>query len=122
LNALSPHLLPEYISNTFIFLYIYVLDKYIYEGGKALFAIDPLFDTGIESLIDGYGIESKDNFVIEEKNYREKDTDTKEFWMPILQQKSFRDFVENKYRVASGNIMETDIDQTFDVATMNGAE
>jgi hypothetical protein len=60
--------------------------------------------------------------VIEEKNYREKDTDTKEFWMPILQQKTFRDFVEGKYRVASGNIMETDVDQTFDVETMNGAE
>jgi len=60
--------------------------------------------------------------VIEEKNYREKDTDTKEFWMPILQQKSFREFVENKYRIASGNIMETDVDQTFDVETMNGVE
>ena len=28
--------------------------------------------------------------VIEEKNYREKDTDSKEFWMPILKQKSFQ--------------------------------
>jgi RecA/RadA recombinase len=58
---------------------------------------------------------------VEEKKYRIKDTDTKEFWMPILKQKSFRDFVEDKYRVSAGNIMETDIDQTFDVATMNGA-
>ena len=58
---------------------------------------------------------------VEEKKYRIKDTDTKEFWMPILKQKSFRDFIEDKYRVSAGNIMETDIDQTFDVATMNGA-
>jgi len=58
--------------------------------------------------------------VIEEKNYREKDTDTKDFWMPILKQKSFRDFIENKYRVASGEIMTSNIDETFDVATMNG--
>lgn len=57
---------------------------------------------------------------VEEKKYREKDTDTKEFWMPILKQKSFREFIENKYTVASGSIMESDIDQTFDVATMNG--
>jgi RecA/RadA recombinase len=60
--------------------------------------------------------------VIEEKNYREKDTDTKDFWMPILKQKSFRDFVENKYRVASGEIMTSNIDETFDVETMNGTE
>jgi len=58
--------------------------------------------------------------VIEDKKYRIKDTDTKEFWMPILNQKSFRDFIEDKYRVASGNIMQGDIDETFDVETMNG--
>ena len=58
--------------------------------------------------------------VVEEKNYREKDTDTKDFWMPILQQKSFRDFIEEKYRVASGEIMTSNIDETFDVETMNG--
>ena len=60
--------------------------------------------------------------VVEEKNYREKDTDSKEFWMPILKQKSFRDFVENKYRVAAGEIMSSNIDETFDVETMNGTE
>ncbi len=59
--------------------------------------------------------------VIEEKNYREKDTDTKDFWMPILKQKSFRDFIEDKYRVAAGEIMTSNIDETFDVETMNGA-
>jgi RecA/RadA recombinase len=58
---------------------------------------------------------------VEDKKYRVKDTDTKEFWMPILKQKSFREFIENKYQIANGNIMETDIDQTFDVETMNGA-
>ena len=57
---------------------------------------------------------------VEDKKYREKDTDTKEFWMPILKQKSFRDFIEDKYTVSSGSIMESDIDQTFDVATMTG--
>jgi len=43
---------------------------------------------------------------IEEKKYREKDTDTKDFWLPILKQKSFRDFIENKYQVASGEIIK----------------
>ena len=60
--------------------------------------------------------------VIEEKKYRIKDTDTKEFWMPIIKDKAFQDFVENKYRVASGNIMSSDIHETFEVETSNGVE
>jgi len=60
--------------------------------------------------------------VIEDKKYRIKDTDTKEFWMPILSQKTFRDFIEDKYRVASGNIMQGDIDGAFEIETMNGTE
>jgi hypothetical protein len=118
--------------------FIINVEKSRYVREKSKIPVSVSFDGGISTwsgLLD-LALESKhvvkpkngwyqrvdSDGVIEEKNYREKDTDTKEFWMPILQQKSFRDFVENKYRVASGNIMETDIDQTFDVATMNGAE
>jgi len=36
---------------------------------------------------------------VEDKKYRIKDTDSKEFWMPVLQDKSFYDFVKNKYSV-----------------------
>jgi RecA/RadA recombinase len=36
---------------------------------------------------------------VEDKKYRVKDTDCKEFWMPVLQDKSFYDFVKNKYSV-----------------------
>jgi len=60
--------------------------------------------------------------VIEDKKYRIKETDTKEFWLPILKQKSFRDFIESKYRIATGSIMQDDIDEVFEVETMNGAE
>jgi len=49
---------------------------------------------------------------VEEKKCRESDTDTKEFWLPILKQKSFRDFIENKYRVASTDIMPKDLDES----------
>jgi RecA/RadA recombinase len=59
---------------------------------------------------------------IEEKNYREKDTNTKDFWLPILKQKSFQQFVEDKYRVASGNIMQEEVEETFEVETTNGVE
>ena len=33
------------------------------------------------------------------RSYRIKETDTKDFWLPILQQKSFYDFVKNKYSI-----------------------
>ena len=44
----------------------------------------------------------------EDKKYRLADTDTKEFWMTILKQKSFIDFVKNKYQVATGEILKDD--------------
>jgi len=59
---------------------------------------------------------------VEEKKYRIKDTDTKEFWMPIIKDKTFQEFIENKYRVASGNIMSDDIHEAFDIETTNGVE
>jgi hypothetical protein len=51
---------------------------------------------------------------VEEKKFREKDTDTKDFWIPILKQKSFQQFVEDKYRVASGSIMQTEMEGDID--------
>ena len=53
---------------------------------------------------------------VEEKKYREKDTNSSEFWIPVLKQQSFRDFVESKYRVASTEILQdSDIEEAFDV-------
>jgi RecA/RadA recombinase len=60
--------------------------------------------------------------VVEEKKYREKETNTSTFWLPILKNKSFQQFVESKYRVASTEILSDDIDETFAVETTNGAD
>ena len=49
--------------------------------------------------------------VVEDKKYRIKDTDNKEFWMPVLMQKSFIEFVKSKYQVGSTNILS---DETID--------
>jgi hypothetical protein len=41
-------------------------------------------------------------------------TDTKDFWMPVLMQKSFVSFVKNKYQVATTDILnmkDEDIDK-----------
>jgi RecA/RadA recombinase len=61
--------------------------------------------------------------VIEDKKYRIKDTDSKDFWLPILKQKSFQDFIQNKYQISNGSIMQDDIDEVFEeVETTNGAD
>ena len=48
---------------------------------------------------------------VEDKKYREKDTHSKEFWLSVLKQKSFQEFVENKYRVAASEIMQSEDDE-----------
>ena len=118
--------------------FIINVEKSRYVKEKSKIPVSVSFDGGISKwsgLLD-LALESKhvvkpsngwyskvdEDGVVEDKKYRIKDTDTKEFWMPILNQKTFRDFIEDKYRVASGNIMQGDIDETFAVETMNGTE
>lgn len=43
---------------------------------------------------------------VEDKKYRIKDTDTKEFWTSILADPTFLKYVEEKYSVTSGSIMQ----------------
>jgi RecA/RadA recombinase len=59
--------------------------------------------------------------VVEDKKYRIKDTDNKEFWMPVLMQKSFIEFVKSKYQVGSTNILS---DETIEqeLALIDDAE
>ena len=56
---------------------------------------------------------NKETGEIEEKKYRIKETDTKTFWLPIITSKSFRDFVENKYRVSMSEIISSEQDDEF---------
>jgi RecA/RadA recombinase len=45
---------------------------------------------------------------VEEKKYRLKDTDTKEFWLPLLTDKTFYDYVKNKYSMGQGDMIRAD--------------
>ena len=70
-----------------------------------------------------YSKVDKETGEIEEKKYRLKDTDTKDFWLPIITSKSFQTYVEEKYRVAAAEIMQGGEEDLFDdVITMNGTE
>jgi RecA/RadA recombinase len=59
---------------------------------------------------------------VEDKKWRIKETDSKEFWMPLLTSKKFQEYIKNKYQIASGSIMQGDVDEAFEIETSNGAE
>jgi RecA/RadA recombinase len=59
--------------------------------------------------------------VIGDKKFRLKDTDTKEFWMPVLMQKTFIEFVKSKYQVGSTDILK-DEDIEEELAAIDDAE
>jgi len=63
----------------------------------------------------------KETGEVDEKKYRLKDTDTKDFWMPVLIQKSFIEFVKNKYQVASGEILK-DEDISAELETIDDTD
>jgi len=55
-----------------------------------------------------YSQVNQETGVVEDKKYRLKDTDTKEFWMPLLTQKSFYDYIKNKYSMGQSDMVQSD--------------
>jgi RecA/RadA recombinase len=56
----------------------------------------------------------QDSGEVNEKNYRLADTDNKDFWMPILKTKSFREFIEKKYKITSASIInEEELNEAY---------
>jgi RecA/RadA recombinase len=48
---------------------------------------------------------------IEEKKWRIKETDSKDFWLQLLTDKSFQDAIKDRYQIAHGNILsDSDIE------------
>jgi len=64
---------------------------------------------------------NKETGEIDEKKYRIKDTDTKDFWMPVLQQKSFYEYVKTRYMVASSDILK-DEDISKELAAIDSSD
>jgi hypothetical protein len=44
----------------------------------------------------------------EEKKYRLNDTYNKEFWLPVLTDPTFGEWIEGRYRMAGGQMMENE--------------
>jgi hypothetical protein len=105
--------------------YIINVEKSRYVKEKSKIPISVSFDGGISKwsgLLDiaiesghiikpsngWYSKVDKETGEIEEKKYRIKDTDTKDFWMSIVTSKSFNEFVQNKNALAHGDIIRDD--------------
>lgn len=96
--------------------------RYVKEKSKIPVAVS--FDGGISKwsgLLDlalesghvvkpsnGWYSKVDEDGVVEDKKYRIKDTDTKDFWMSILTSKSFYDFVKSKYSVGNVSMVQSD--------------
>ena len=105
--------------------YIINVEKSRYVKEKSKIPVSVSFDGGISkwsglldiALESGHVIKpsngwyskvDKETGEVEDKKYRLKDTDTKEFWLPIVTSKSFNQFVQNRYAIAHGDIIKDD--------------
>ena len=111
--------------------FIINVEKSRYVREKSKLAVEVSFEGGISkwsglldvALESGHIIKPSNGWYSragEEKKYRLADTQTKEFWLPILTSKEFNDFVESKYKVSSNSIMADmtahDIEEEYDAA------
>ena len=104
--------------------FIINVEKSRYVKEKSKIPVSVSFDGGISKwsgLLDialesghvvkpsnGWYSKVDEDGVVEDKKYRLKETETKEFWMPILTNKSFYDYVKNKYSVGNVTMVQSD--------------
>jgi len=77
-----------------------------FEGGISKWS--GLLDMALES---GHVIKPSNGWyqrVDEEKKYRLGDTYNKEFWLPVLTDPTFGEWIENRYRMGNGQMMENE--------------
>jgi RecA/RadA recombinase len=96
--------------------------RFVKEKSKMTFQV--MFDSGVSkwsglldaALESGHVIKPKNGWYqrvledgeMDEKNYREKDTNTKDFWMPILTQESFQEWIKQRYQLTGHVMIEED--------------
>lgn len=59
---------------------------------------------------------------IEDKKFRFKETENKEFWSPILMSKTFREFIKQKYMITANTILATESEEEIEAAYDDGEE
>ena len=106
--------------------FIINVEKSRYVKEKSKIPVSVSFDGGISkwsglldlALESGHVVKPKAGWYQragEEKNYREKDTDTKDFWLPILTDRIFYEFVKDKYSIGNVSMVQSDdLDQALE--------
>jgi RecA/RadA recombinase len=95
--------------------FIINVEKSRYVREKSRIPVEVTFDGGISRWSGLLDVAQTGGFVVkpsngwysikgEEKKYRLKDTYSKEFWLPILSSKEFREYIEESYRISAGSI------------------
>ena len=51
---------------------------------------------------------------VEEKKVRAKDTNTKDFWLPILTSKRFQEYIEDRYQVGKTQLVADELEEELD--------
>ena len=96
--------------------FIINVEKSRYVREKSKLAVEVSFEGGISkwsglldiALESGHVTKPSNGWYAkkgEDKKYRLADTHNKDFWIPVLTDKTFNEFIETKYRVSSNNIM-----------------
>jgi RecA/RadA recombinase len=97
--------------------FIINVEKSRYVREKSKIPIEVTFEGGISkwsglldiALESGHVIKPSNGWyqlATEEKKYRLNDTYNKEFWLPVLTDPTFSEWVEKRYRMAGGQMME----------------
>ena len=82
---------------------------------KSRIPVEVTFDGGISKWSGLLQVAQDAGFVVkpsngwysrkgEEQKFRLKDTYSKDFWLPVLADKDFREYIETNYRISSGSI------------------
>lgn len=91
-----------------------------YEGGIEKWSglLDIALESGhvIKPSNGWYSRVNKTTGEIEEKKWRAKDTNCADFWMQILKDSSFNEWIEQKYKIANSAMLEEDMDAFVDSA------
>ena len=89
-----------------------------YDGGISRWSglLDMAVESGhvVKPSNGWYSRVDKETGEIEAKKFRFKETETKEFWLPVLRSSTFQDWVKNTYQVSTGSIL--DLDESLDEA------
>jgi hypothetical protein len=115
------------------FNFIMNVEKSRFVREKSKIPIEVSFQGGISTWSGLLDVAMEGGFVIKpsngwyshkdsDKKYRQKDTYTKDFWMPIITSKEFRDYIESRYKIAGtdmlqSQISDSDLEEEFDNAS-----